>query len=471
MARRTRKHKKRVRRKTRRKGRRRRRRRPRVSRRRRRRRQRGGSEDYDALRKEMFQAVRLHKETGEFPSPSAGQLALFDPTQCPNPNYRDRNLLKQQGETCWMWSVVLLLLNLSSPPISFPLNTLVKTYLIHLEYLLKSTFDGCPMIPGWLRAVASEELRNKTALAASFIENTRFSAGVKERMEAPIKMRALSFLLLLLKAAGYTVKKNVQYFDGDAAVLDYSPSTVRLNNADGKPSVLVAVLLLSDFAGKCTEIVNVKEGGIASVDLPNVHYCIGHDDCAPRDVCLKGEITDNNEAVEAGLIEWRRGVALNECWEQRKGETQVLSESNKVKAECKKKAQRQVFAENVLWRWLFTKNAEKVLGGLLSVRWMNDGDVMRHSMAFYRCVEMGEVRIYICNTWGGRCSRNNVNAEEFHDFLGDAFWGKEDHNVLITSITCIVAEKMWWSGTLTPEERRINALGERARQELLEENE
>ena len=74
MPKRTRKHKKRVRRKTRRKGRRRRRRRPRVSRRRRRRRQRGGSEDYDALRKEMFQAVRLHKETGEFPSPVLDNL-------------------------------------------------------------------------------------------------------------------------------------------------------------------------------------------------------------------------------------------------------------------------------------------------------------------------------------------------------------------------------------------------------------
>ena len=96
---------------------------------------------------------------------------------------------------------------------------------------------------------------------------------------------------------------------------------------------------------------------------------------------------------------------------------------------------------------------------------------MGHSLAFFRCIEMGEVRIYIGNTWGGRCSWKNVNAEEFHEFLGDAFWGKADHNVLITSITCIVAEKMWWFGTLTGEERRINALGEHVRQESLGENE
>ena len=92
-------------------------------------------------------------------------------------------------------------------------------------------------------------------------------------------------------------------------------------------------------------------------------------------------------------------------------------------------------------------------------------------MAFYRCVEVGEVRIYICNTWGMRCSWNDVNAEEFHDFLGDAFWKKADQNILLTDITCIVAEKMWWSGTLTSEEEDLNELGERVRQELLGENE
>jgi hypothetical protein len=467
MPKRTRKYKKRGKRKTRRKGRRR-----RSRRRRRRRRQRGGSEAYDALHKEMFQAIRVNRETEVFPSPSSGQLALFDPTQCPNANYRTRNFLNQEGYTCWMWSVVLLLLNLSSPPISFPLNTLVKTYLIHLEYLLKSSFDGCPMIPGWLRAVASKELRTKTALTASYIENTRFSAGEKEHMEVPVQMNALSFLLLLLKAAGYTVRKNVKYFDDDDDVIGYSPDTAHLNNADGKPSVVVAVLLLSDLAGQCVEIV---AGGKATKMF---QPCTSHDDC-DEGMCWAGEKGGKGGDAEhaktdvaEGARRWRIRV-LTECWKQRKRKGRA--ENIKVFWEkCQKEAQRQVFAENVLWRWLFTKNAKNVLGGLLTVRWMSGEEVMTHSMAFYRCGAVDEVRIYICNTWGRRCSLNDVNAEEFHDFLGGAFWGNAAQNILITRITCIVAEKTpvvrgVAKGGLTRKEKGLNELGERVRQEFLGE--
>jgi hypothetical protein len=100
--------------------------------------------------------------------------------------------------------------------------------------------------------------------------------------------------------------------------------------------------------------------------------------------------------------------------------------------------------------------------------------VMKHSMAFYRCGAVDEVRIYICNTWGGRCSLNDVNAEEFHDFLGDAFWENVNQNILITRIICIVAEKTpvvrgVVKGGLTRKEKGLNELGERVRQEFLGE--
>ena len=167
MARRTRKYKKRGRRKTRR----RRRRRPRVSRRRHQR-QRGGSEASDELRKEMvaessYQNKFTRRGMQGFLPPSAGQFATFAPNNCPNVIYR-KATYSQPGSTCWMWSAVLSLLNLSSPPISLPLNTLVKTYLVHLEYLLKTTLrrgNVCPLIPNWLKALMDWDFRTGAAAA------------------------------------------------------------------------------------------------------------------------------------------------------------------------------------------------------------------------------------------------------------------------------------------------------------------
>ena len=323
------------------------------------------------------------------------------------------------------------------------------------------------------------------AVAANSIRNARFSAGTKKRMEVPFILYPCTFLRLLLTASGYTVIKNVQYFDDSAAVKKYSPPSAP-PDVD-KPSVLIAVLLLSDFAGQCVRYTeNAGDGPVTTIGtnkfISMKKPCISHDECdAGACVYLRAgdpardaarELQQRRGRQHPFNVAMRRGAIAKNCVEQHQGRAMPLgAERKKVLKNCAKQAQRQVFSENVLWKWLFTTNAKKVLGGLLRVQWMEGEKTMKHSMAFYRCDEMGEVRIYICNTWGGRCSWNDVNAEEFHDFLGDAILSNESINILITSITCIVAEKRWWIGTLTGEERRINALGEHVRQELLGENE
>ena len=98
-----------------------------------------------------------------------------------------------------------------------------------------------------------------------------------------------------------------------------------------------------------------------------------------------------------------------------------------------------------------------------------DGTVANHAVSFYRCRKEGDVHIYVCNTWGEPCTKNKITPNEF---IAQFITLHKIKNLLIDRLICIVAEKTAVvRSELTSEERRINALGERVRQESLEENE
>lgn len=430
MAKRTQKHKKRVKRRTRRR-RLRRRRRSRVSRQRRRRRrqrkqQRGGSEASDELRKEMvaessYQNKFTRRGMQGFLPPSAGQFATFAPNHCPNVIYR-KAVYSQPGHTCWMWSAVLLLLNLSSPPILFPLNTLVKTYLVHLEYLLKTTLrDGnvCPLIPNWLKALMDWDFRTGAAAAAAKGETAWSLSGG----------HSASFLRSLLTASGYAVQGITKNSNSSS----YKP-VLRKTSEVGGPPILLLTMRRSELASETGDQRTPSARIHREQKILNVR----------RDKILKKEMS---------------------CLENKKVHERVPKEELRTPY-CKAWAQAKAWEEDILWKWLFSDNAENVLGGIMNLMWKSEGTVSHHAVSFYRCREKGEVHIYICNTWGAPCTKNKITATEFiKQFV---LLGEID-GLLIERLICLVAKRQsqFDSGRVTDKERRINALGERVRQELL----
>ena len=449
MARYTRKHKKRGRRKTRRKGRRRRRQR------RRRRRQWGGSEAYDELRKEMvaessYQNKFTRRGMQGFLPPSAGQIATFAPNNCPNAIYR-KAVYSQPGPTCWMWSAVLLLLNLSSPPISLPLNTLVKTYLVHLEYLLKTTLrrgNLCPLIPNWLKALMDWDFRTGAAAATAKGDTAWSLSGG----------HSASFLRSLLTASGYAVQGVTKSVSKSGGLVK---EILRLKRGGHREwETVFEGNILSYKPALHATTVGRRGGWLEGSHPPILLLTIRRYD-------LESHPSDHGLQVPRKN---RQGKFMRD--RKTKIDDRVMGCMSRGLEEeaCELTEQAKAWEDDILWKWLFSDNAENVLGGIITLMWRaGDGTVANHDVSFYRWQKEGDVHIYVCNTWGEPCTENKIKPKEF---IGQFITLHKINNLLIDRLICIVAEKtpVGRSG-LTGEERRINALGERVRQESLEENE
>ena len=449
MARYTRKHKKRGRRKTRRKGRRRRRQR------RRRRRQRGGSEAYDELRKEMvaessYQNKFTRRGMQGFLPPSAGQIATFAPNNCPNAIYR-KAVYSQPGPTCWMWSAVLLLLNLSSPPISLPLNTLVKTYLVHLEYLLKTTLrrgNLCPLIPNWLKALMDWDFRTGAAAATAKGDTAWSLSGG----------HSASFLRSLLTASGYAVQGVTKSVSKSGGLVKEILRLKRGGRREWK--TVFEGNILSYKPALYATTVGQKGGWLEGSHPPILLLTITRYDLVshPSDHGLQVPRKNRQEKVMRDR--------------KTKIDDRVMGCMSRGLEEeaCELTEQAKAWEDDILWKWLFSDNAENVLGGIITLMWRaGDGTVANHAVSFYRCQKEGDVHIYVCNTWGEPCTKNKIKPKEF---IVQFITLHKIKNLLIDRLICIVAEKTpVVRSELTSEERRINALGERVRQESLEENE